>query len=828
MADTQPSDFVRWYSQAKLFLLLTAGIVIGQAVLYGPALLGSKILLPLGCLTEGSSYIPHQTGAPEYESPQPVLLDLVTLTEPERRFAAREFSSGRFPSWSPHEFGGVPFIWPKYSPFYLLSALSQGPDLIPLAQLLLALVAGYGAFAFCRRVLRLSYWPSTLAAWCYPITGWFVLFQGYTTGAPVAWLPCLLYAIDRTVRGNHVAGVGVAITTALVLVSGHLDVAGQVLMVAGIFTLWCVWDVHRKRSFHFLKCKSGLALPLGFFLGLLLAAPFFLPIQEYARTSNRFARRGHGVEERPPVGLIAVPQIVLPDMYGVYAEKGVCPLLEPIEANQLESPAECYVGLLATLLLAPWAFLDRRRRSANVFFVALAGFGLSWVLEIPGIVQVLRLPGLNLMSHNRLVFATAFSILVLAAVGCENLLSGQLTRRPRLGAQFAILIALLGWCVYRSSNFPEPLASDLEARIRNGNPDIWVTTASAVLDAKTWFAHRYEKAAVLCGAGLAIWLLLHFRPSENRRVFPLLGTLLVADLLLFGYGKRIPQDRSLYFPEIPALKELAAATPGRMLGIDCLPANLAQAVGLMDIRGYDSVDPRRWLNLLWTATTQKTPQSDYAAVQFYTPRYTLEPPGEIRFSPVLDMLSVRYAVFRGKPGPGVKPLFQSNDYWVLENRAALPRVFIPRRVKAIPDDDETLRRLALPGFNAQEIAYVEAPLDLPTEIRGSAEIKEEIPTRIEIDAQMETPGLLVLADRWDVGWQAYVNGARAPILQTNYAIRGVTLPAGASKVEFRYEPSRLAIGNALALGTIAVLLAWTGLVVWRRRKATPVAVETSA
>jgi hypothetical protein len=176
----------------------------------------------------------------------------------------------------------------------------------------------------------------------------------------------------------------------------------------------------------------------------------------------------------------------------------------------------------------------------------------------------------------------------------------------------------------------------------------------------------------------------------------------------------------------------------------------------------------------------------------------------------------------------VKPVFQSNDYWVLENRSALPRVFIPRRVTAIPDDDETLRRLALPGFNAQEIAYVEAPLDLPTEIRGSAEIKEEIPTRIEIDAQMETPGLLVLADRWDVGWQAYVNGARAPILQTNYAIRGVTLPAGASKVEFRYEPSCLAIGNALALGTIAVLLAWTGLVVWRRRKATPVAVETSA
>jgi Predicted membrane protein len=539
-------------------------------------------------------------------------------------------------------------------------------------------------------------------------------------------------------------------------------------------------------------------------------------------------RREKGVEERPPVGIIALPQFVLPHMYGTYAEKGTCPLLEPIESNLIESPASCYTGLLATILLAPWALLARRRRSESLFFLLLAGFGVSWALNVPGAVQVLRLPGLNLMSHNRLVFATSFAILVLTAIGLENLLAGELSRRPRLWAQGAILAVLLGWCLYRTSVFPEPLASEFEAKIQAGDPDMWVGNVEAIREAQAWFSRRYLHAAALCAAGLAIWLMLHYWPSVGRRMFPTIGVLLVGDLLLFGYGKRISQDPSLYYPEVPALRDIKTAAPGRVLGIGCLQANLAPAIGLKDIRGYDAFDPQRWLKLLSTASTKEKSDFQYAAIQWFSPSWKLSPPDSIRFSPVLDMLSVRYAIFRGTPKPGIKPRFQSVDYWVLENRSALPRVFVPRRVDAIADDEETLRRLALPEFNAREVAYVETPLDLPAVIRGNAEIREEIPTRIAVDAQMDTPGLLVLADRWDKGWQAYVNGRRTPILQTNYAIRGVALPSGHSRVEFRYESKMLAIGNGLAIGAIAVMLGWIGVVVWRRRKATQVAVEFPA
>lgn len=820
-SDIHPGNNTQQGRGSAKIALVALGIVFGQAVLYGPALLGTKILLPLGCLAEGTKYIPHPPGAPEIVSPQPILLDQVTLTEPERRFAAKELSAGRFPRWTPHEFGGVPFIWPKYSPFYLLSALSESPNLIPWSDLLLALVSGFGAFAFCRRVLNLSYWPSALAAWCYPLTGWFILFQGYTTGTPVAWLPWIFCAIDRTVRGRPAAVVGLAVVTAMVLVSGHLDVAGQVLLISGLFALWCFWDVHRARCVRFFLRRGALALVLGYGFGFLLAAPYTLPIQEYVQTSARFARRGAGVEERPPVGIIALPQIVLPDMYGTYAEQGTCPLLDAKEINQIESPAESYTGLLATLLLAPWALLDRRRRSASVFFLLLGALGYSWALNVPGVVHLLRLPGLNLMSHNRLVFATSFSILALATIGFEALVEARLFQRRLWWLQVALLSGFLGWSLYRAAVLPEPLATKFESMIRAGQPDMWVPNLGDLRDAQAWFIERYRRAAILCVAGIAIWVALRYRPAAHRLLIPVVAVMMLGDLLLFGYGKRVLQEKDLYFPAIPALAEMANSDPGRAIGIDTLPANLLQAIGLTDIRGYDSVDPERWLKLVF-ASAKEGDHSDYAATQNFVPRYKIVRPDGVRFPSLLDMISLRYAIFRGLPAADVRPRFQSPDYYVLENHRALPRVYVPQRVESVRTDKDALRMVTIPEFDARNVAYVESRVDMWGPIRGTAKILEEIPTKIIVDAQMRTPGLLVLADNWDKGWRAYVNGKRTPILRTNYAIRGVLLSSGSNRVEFRYESSALTLGNGLALASILILLGWIRVAVWRRPKNNPI------
>ena len=160
---------------------------------------------------------------------------------------------------------------------------------------------------------------------------------------------------------------------------------------------------------------------------------------------------------------------------------------------------------------------------------------------------------------------------------------------------------------------------------------------------------------------------------------------------------------------------------------------------------------------------------------------------------------------------------QGPDYWVLVNSNALERAFIPQRVECLPDKNSRLSRLSSDEFNPREVAFVESPLDLSAPCQGKAQILEEIPTRVTVAMRMETPGLLVLADRWDTGWKAYLNGKRVSILRTNHAVRGVVVPAGEGTVQFRYEPASFTWGLRLCAGAVLVLLGWALVAVRKSR-----------
>ena len=788
------------------FLIVTAGIVLGQAVLYGPSLIGQKILLPLDILAQPGIYIPQTPETAKRVPQSGELSDLIYQFEPARQFAVSEIHQGRFPLWAPFHYGGVPFVWPKYSLFLLLECCTKSPVILAWGQLFAALVAGIGMYFFCRQSLRVSFWPATICAWCYPLTAFFVLWQGFPTGLAVYWLPWIFLCVDKTARGTSpLAAIGLSIVTFLALTSGHLDVAGQVLLGSGIYASWCLWNTCPGEWFC-RKSRTAMAmLVLGWGLGFLLAAPHLLPLLEYAQTGSRMAHRNEGMEERPPAGLTAMPQVVLPDIYGTN-EKGSI-FITPFEPNLSESASAAYTGVLATLLVAPLAWCSRRHRAANAFWIFLAFFGLSWALNVPGFVNLLRLPGLNMMSHNRLVFLTSFAILVLTALGLETVLHGPIQRRWWFWLPAALLAALFGWCAYRCMVLPEPIATQpaFDAFYQEHWGYAQVPTDMEPIQA--WFSRHYTIMAELCALGFLGWLLVWIQGMGRFRLFPVLAIFLVGDLLQFGYGHSAQCDPKLYYPGIPVLDQIAKSSPGRVIGFNCLPASLAMMQGLNDIRGYDSIDPMRMVDLLKT-TAIPDEIASYAKTQFLMPKGYFSLAGTVQMVPILDMLDVRYGVFRGTPPPSVKPAFQGNDYWVLINSNALPRVFVPKSVKAATSDGEELETLASPQFNPADVALVETTVELPALCRGIAEITNEIPTHITISAHMETPGLVVLADNWDRGWRAYWNGRPVPVLRANYAIRGVVVPAGNGTLEFIYKPASLILGLWLAGLAVIVLAGW--------------------
>ena len=454
----------------------------------------------------------------------------------------QKFISGRFPLWAPYQYGGVPFVWPKYSLFLLLECCTRSPVILAWAQLFAALVAGTGMYFFCRKTLRVTFWPAAVCAWCYPLTAFFVLWQGFPTTLAVYWLPWIFWSVDKTILGaSPLAAIGLSVVTFLVLTSGHIDVAGQVLLGSGIYAIWCLWDAHPGGWFgRKFRTAAGLLI-LGWGLGFLLAAPHLLPLLEYAQSGSRMAHRSEGVEERPPVGLAALPQVVLPDMYGTTGKGStfIPPGTEPIhwKARPPHTPVfspRCWspLWLGAAGVIAPSMRFGFFSRSS-----VLAG-----LLNVPVFVDLLRLPGLNMMSHNRLVFLTSFAILALTATGLETLFRGPIQRCWWFWLPAVLLAALCGWCAYRSIVLPEPITT--QTKFDAFYQEMWgvIQITTDVEQIQAWFTRHYIIMAVLCGLGFWDGCFYGFNRPGVFVWLPVLVIFLMGDLLWFDYGRNTQCD----------------------------------------------------------------------------------------------------------------------------------------------------------------------------------------------------------------------------------------------------------------------------------------------
>ncbi len=90
------------------------------------------------------------------------------------------------------------------------------------------------------------------------------------------------------------------------------------------------------------------------------------------------------------------------------------------------------------------------------------------------------------------------------------------------------------------------------------------------------------------------------------------------------------------------------------------------------------------------------------------------------------------------------------------------------------------------------------------------------PGRWRIRAQGAQPALVVVAEAWFPGWEARVDGARAPVVQADGGFVGVPVDAGDHLVTLEYH--RPAAATAGRLITVATLLLVAGQAVRRRRR----------
>jgi hypothetical protein len=101
---------------------------------------------------------------------------------------------------------------------------------------------------------------------------------------------------------------------------------------------------------------------------------------------------------------------------------------------------------------------------------------------------------------------------------------------------------------------------------------------------------------------------------------------------------------------------------------------------------------------------------------------------------------------------------------------------------------------------------------------GSVLAVERGADHVRIVAEAPSEGLLVVGDSWWPGWTARVDGMPVPILRADAIVRAVVWPAGRHVLDMAYRPREIAIGAAVSVTTVILLI---GMVLaGRRRSAT--------
>jgi hypothetical protein len=154
---------------------------------------------------------------------------------------------------------------------------------------------------------------------------------------------------------------------------------------------------------------------------------------------------------------------------------------------------------------------------------------------------------------------------------------------------------------------------------------------------------------------------------------------------------------------------------------------------------------------------------------------------------------------------------------VVLHQPAIPRARLVHRVIEANGEVGTLGALLDAAPGAAETAVVEtgslrAPLAEPG--AGAAEHVRVVryePERVELEAVVAAPALLVLTDTFYPGWRATVDDVPVAILRADHAFRAVRLDTGRHRVVFFYAPESVRAGAIVSLAAAGIVigcLAW--------------------
>lgn len=182
---------------------------------------------------------------------------------------------------------------------------------------------------------------------------------------------------------------------------------------------------------------------------------------------------------------------------------------------------------------------------------------------------------------------------------------------------------------------------------------------------------------------------------------------------------------------------------------------------------------------------------------------------------VLNMLNTKYVIQQGEDGKSVAVL----------NRAANGNAWFVSKVRVVNNADEEMK--ALSSLKTKdEATCLKSEL---TKERNNFEVGKDSTSIIKLtsyksnhliyESNNSKNGFGVFSEMYyKNGWKAIVDGKETDIYNVNYVLRGLNIPAGKHKIEFKFKPQVVKTGSTISLISFIIMLGAIGygIFLWRK------------
>lgn len=447
--------------------------------------------------------------------------------------------------------------------------------------------------------------------------------------------------------------------------------------------------------------------------------------------------------------------------------------------------APAYIGAVVFFLCILAFFVVDRRIKFAFLTAALLSLLLSWgknfsVLTDFCIEYVPMYNKFRAVSSIQVILELCLP--ALAILGLHHFFKADRDRQwksLKLAGGIALMV-LLTLFVFRGS-FDFAGGSDAFYRESYG-PEFMEALKS---DRKTMFsADLLRSGFLILLVSVLFWMHYNNKLAKNTTVI-LVGLLMVGDLFFIDKKYVNSSDfvsaREIDTPFQPTAADdmiLSDTTHYRVFEVDGNMSSARSSYFHKSIGGYHAAKPRRMQQLF-----------DYQIV-----KNNLE---------VLNMLNVKYIIQADKEGnavPALNPDHCGNAWFV-------------KAAKYVQNADQEMA--ALRTIVAKDIAIVNQK-EFGEALKGNVFVKDSVatialqayqPNKLKYQTNNVNVGLAVFSEMYyKDGWNAYIDGKKAPYFRANYVLRAMLVPPGKHIIEFKFEPQIVKLGGNIALASSAGML----------------------